>query len=366
MRCGHFHCLRVLCLVALAACLPAHLGIASAALGPDDVLLSGGQHCCSLEPLTDWMGAKVTWGPAGKSANIICGGRTVVLQSGIAMMTDAHGMAKLLPTCPIRRDGKLYVPTRAVVEAFGGTADRTPSGLQLSYQGRTRLVPMATKPTPGGGMERIMVDLADPRVPLEDMQDLLNKADQIRKGVDTFNSAAGPMLPGLQAISKSRTLKLLGHIPYIGKAVSLSQDAAGATTEAVHLSKKMAKDDETQSAPLRRALQAAWRVQNSPTAESIRGARPAWQAALPAIDQQLTTNRKITGYVGKMRKALVGLDKLMKSHPGKVIPGEAPPNAESGVQAADQFLVLLQLQRWNLTTYRDYFGRLLADSTSSS
>jgi len=327
-----------------------------------DVLVSGGQQCCSLTRLADCIGAHVEWGPEGRAAKVSCNGQTWMVESGLPMIVDTQGNARAMPTCPVRRDGKMFVPTRAVVEAFGGMVTNVGHGLRVSLAGRSAVLPLAVKPPPAYGMDRLLDDIRDPRVPLEDVQRLIAKGDETRSQVDLFNSLAGPLKPGLDAISNSKMIKLLTRIPYVGEGIGLAQTAAGATKEAITLSEKLARFDETQSAPVRKALKAAWDVQQQPSADKVAAACPAWSAALPALNEQMLLNQKTTKYVGNMRLALQALDRFMREHPGRLSPGERPPDMKDSIRATDQFLVFLDVHRWQIRTQKEYLRQLVEDA----
>ncbi len=136
------------------------------------------------------------------AVRLTCARRHLQLQPGTILAGDDAGPL-LLPTCPTRYHGILYVPTLAIVERLGGAATLQPGALQLQYGGQTALLPLAV-PLPGAaGMAGITADLDDPRVPLDEVHkhdEQLKRSGQKRGRLHQSRGALRTDVTGSQRI----------------------------------------------------------------------------------------------------------------------------------------------------------------------
>ena len=115
------------------------------------VMNSGGNHCIDVRALSDMTGSTVEFQNNGAQAGLTNGSRWIVFVSGLALAVTDSGM-RALPTCPFRRDGVFYVPTRITVEMLGGSMDVGSDSLDINCNGKHGTVPTveATEDPPAG------------------------------------------------------------------------------------------------------------------------------------------------------------------------------------------------------------------------
>jgi hypothetical protein len=339
-------------------------GIASAEPIPDlSALSSGGQHCSSLLPLAQWLGAEITWITPDQEVNLSYGQHILSLRAGLILASDREKLM-MLPTCPFRRDGVFYVPTRFVVESLGGSLLRNGSQLSICFEGRNGELPPAPASAPAGvGLERIRHDLLDPRVPLDDMAPYIKQQNDLHQQIQLFSAIAGPVQAGLKLVGESKVITLLGHTPVIGSWISLCQDSTGAIGEILGISVKLAEFDKQAIAPITLALETSGDLKNQLTPGQVRASRKSWQDAVTALDKQLKYNETTTKYLKGMSSAMLALDRFAQSNPRlRNSPGGAPPSIQPTLEAGKIFGLLLDAQHWYILTFKDYFQTLLNDS----
>ncbi|MHB9130286.1 MAG: stalk domain-containing protein [Armatimonadota bacterium] len=327
------------------------------------VLSSNNEHCTSLDPLATWLGASSAWSQDKLQVKVVCGKRSLQLQAGSTLATDSQGQLKRLPTCPVWEGDVFFVPTRILIEELGGAVTAVPTGLQISYQGRTALLPsVQAAPTAEKGLARIGQLAVDPRVPLDGVQADIQRANQVHKYMDGFYQAASPIQPTLKSISESKTLLLMSHIPVVGSFIKLAQATIGTVNESITFVKRVSEFDKQYYAPVRDGLNASRLVAKDPTAANITTARPQWTNALAGVDKQLTLNNNTIYTLNRLSTTLTQIGNKQQEFQ-KAYPKIKMPLAVAPLQKANkQTLTVLDAQRWQMKTLHEYFTRLLEES----
>lgn len=325
------------------------------------VLLSNNEECISADFLSAWTGIQVVKQNGGNSVRLQKGKKTLQMDSGCVTAADEHGV-RLLPTCPIFKDGVFYVPTRAVLGAFGGNTADAPDGLRLEYAGKSTVVPHPQKPAALSGMERMRADIDDPRVALPEMAKSSVNSSRIWVYLDEFNRSVSKVQPVLKAISQSGPLSMIGRIPVVGSAVSITQYSAQCINASILASQYLAKTHQETAEPVRKAVLAADLVRRTSTASNVKSAIPVWKAADTAIEKQLRQNDGTIESTQKMVKAVKNLDAKIRERLGSryASGNTAAIGVFSG--AAERYVVRLQGSKWELSALKSYFQKLVADS----
>lgn len=323
------------------------------------VIQSAGEECISAEYLAGWMGLKTATQNGGSTVLLRQGGKTLTLDSGSVVATDGNSEF-LLPTCPIRKDSGFFVPVRAVLHAFGGTAVDTPDGLRMEYRGKTTLLPKPADLSAPSGLDRVRLDIDDPRIPLPEMVKSSIKTSRIWVYLDDFNKAAARVQPTVRMISNSLALRIIGKIPVVGTPASVAQSTAQCINTSLTASAFLAKTHRETAEPVRKAVLAVDRVKKSPSAESLKSALPLWEAAQTAVDKQIAQSDKTIATVRRMSATVKSLDKKVRERLGSK--GSADSTAiRTFSSATDRYVLRLQGSKWELSALKSYFKNLADD-----
>jgi hypothetical protein len=323
--------------------------------------MSNSEHCVSLDYLAGWMGINAVKQNDGNTFCLRQGKKSLVLDSGSVVATDGNGV-RLLPTCPIKRDGTFFVPTKAVIGAFGGNAVDTSDGLRLEYDGKTVVLPNASETPAASGMDRIGHDIDDPRIPLPELAKASEKTSRIWTYLNDFNHSAARVQPTLKAISGSGTLSFLGRVPVVGSAVSVTQYTAQCLDASIQASRFLAKTHQETAEPVRKAVLATDLVRKSPSVQNVRSAIPIWIAAQAAIDKQLAQSDKAIDSGQRMLKSVKSLDENLRQHLGSKVASGDTAAIRVFSRETDQYILRLQGSKWELSALKSYF-RILADDS---
>jgi hypothetical protein len=291
----------------------------------------------------------------------------VLFQAGLALAANDQRYF-VLQTVPVRREGIFYVPTRAAVEALGGSLEVLDEGIAINCNGRRTVVPKAYGPNiTGEGMDRFICDLYDPRVPVEEYQEAIRFGDKLREGLNLFNCVAQPASLALEgAIASGRLAEMLGRHPYGEQFTPLAEAAVQAIADALMSFNNLVEEDEAKAAPIRRALQGAYDVTQNPTGDAILRARPDWEAVPSAVSLQLTDNADTRTKVQRMCLALSALINYLGSGGDEMVQIMAEAENELIAMANNMALSILDAQKWHLQTYNSYFPQLCDDSRLAS
>jgi hypothetical protein len=337
------------------------MGLAAAGPAPTaEVMRVAGTHYCEATALWEALGAASVWDEQAQVLTASRGAAKVALRP-YTVLADGPRGPLVLPNCPCRRGGRLFVPTRACVELLGGRLEPDGGGLAVAVDD-ARVLHLGMPPDFPSGRPtraRLAEDLRDPRIGLAETAEQIKQLDERRRSLDEFEKAARVAQPALLAIADSRVLRLLGRLPLVGGLVGAAQDTAGAVGEALTLVGMAQRYDEERLAPVRRGLSQARLVSESRlTSEAV----AAWRAALTALDRQHGDTTRLRDVVATID---TGLGRLVQkatefraSHPESDF---ATPLAGFRTISAVTALAL-QAQEWQEQTYQSWFRRLVDDA----
>ena len=325
------------------------------------VLYSNGCHCVTARSLAEWAGGTIDVSPDDAyTYRLTIAGKSLAVSAGW-ILAASDNQVVTLPTCPAIVADECYVPTRAVVEFFGGTLESAGGNLLVRLQDKVAYLSMPTQAAKDA-RGSFLADLNDPRVPLGALDARYQKKSELRDEIDAFNTVAVPMQPHLDAIANSRVLKLLAHLPLVGGVISTAQDASGACSDAIGAGRKAADLDEQYSAPLRRAIAATIKVQQSPDAATVHVTRKLWQDSVLSLDNQMTLNHNTVQYLTTFAGLLAALETKAgaynQTHPNS----RMDLNTKELITSIEQLKVVLNADLWQRQTLKAYFETLLQDT----
>ncbi|MEN6355989.1 MAG: stalk domain-containing protein [Armatimonadota bacterium] len=323
-------------------------------------LTSNNKHCISLDYIAGWMGIKVKTHNAGESVRLSNGKNTLVMDSGSIVATSGSKTI-LLSTCPILRDGVFYVPTKAVVRAFGGRATDTADGLQLDFAGKSTTVPYPAATQPASPIDKINADISDPRISLSSLAKTPVKSSRLWTYLNDFNAAASRVQPVLKAVSSSSALTFLSRIPVVGTPVSITQYTAHCLNASIQASQFLAKMHSQSDVPVRKAIEAVNLFQKSPSIDNVKSAVPAWKSAATALDKQLAQTDSTIALTQKMINAVTTVEDKVGDRLGRKAASEHVAGLTTFNRAARQYLLRLQGSKWEQSSLKSYFNRLADD-----
>jgi len=108
---------------------------------PPEATVEDGNSLVLLRPFCDYVGATLTWDEAGQSATATLGGRSVTFTAGEKVASEtgppqpsavATEQEVTLPVAPCIIEGKIMVPLKPLVRAWGGTVEWVPD-MQMVY-----------------------------------------------------------------------------------------------------------------------------------------------------------------------------------------------------------------------------------------
>jgi len=327
------------------------------------VLLSNGTHCTDINVLAAATGAELSFGDNGKNAGLTRGNYWVAFSAGDIIYATS-GNIGVLPTVPLRLDGIYYAPTRAVVESLGGSLEVYANGIEINCGGRSTLVPLAVADSPPrNGIDRFMYDLHDPRVPVEEYQEIIQIVNDIREKFDEFDSAAGTASLLLEGMIQTGQLgELFGQNPNGEDFGPLAEAVIIAIADALGAFEILVENDEAKAAPIRRGLQGAYEIQLDPTASRISQVRGDWIGSQSAISLQLAENADARQKTLIVLSTMSVLVRFLGNTGDEFSDMMADATLESIDTVSDMVLTYLDAHRWHLETFDDYFEQLVEDT----